>query len=51
MALVMFFLVDMNSSSFSTILLPDLGELQLAPQHLVLLLLQGSLGLGESGLQ
>merc|ERR1711971_109059 len=29
-------------------LLPDLGELQLAPQHLVLLLLQGSLGLGQS---
>merc|ERR1711884_709006 len=32
-------------------LLPDLGELQLAPQHLVLLLLQGSLSLGESSLQ
>merc|ERR1719346_68183 len=32
-------------------LLPDLGELQLAPQHLVLLLLQGALGLGQSGLQ
>merc|ERR1719323_1837271 len=32
-------------------LLSDLGELQLAPQHLVLLLLQGALGLGQSGLQ
>merc|ERR1719412_1054508 len=32
-------------------LLPDLGQLQLAPQHLVLLLLQGALGLGQSRLQ
>merc|ERR1719195_648767 len=32
-------------------LLPDLGQLQLAPQHLVLLLLQGAFGLGQSGLQ
>merc|ERR1719232_925863 len=32
-------------------LLPDLGELQLAPQHLVLLLLQGSLSLGQSSLK
>merc|ERR1719430_2423239 len=32
-------------------LLPDLGELQLAPQHLVLLLFQGALGLGQGGLQ
>merc|ERR1719208_752397 len=32
-------------------LLSDLGELQLAPQHLVLLLLQGALGLGQSGFQ
>merc|ERR1719445_1571204 len=32
-------------------LLPDLGELQLAPQHLVLLLLQGTLGLGQGSLQ
>merc|ERR1719225_2504190 len=32
-------------------LLSDLGELQLAPQHLVLLLLQGSLSLGQGSLQ
>merc|ERR1719468_1471251 len=32
-------------------LLPDLGKLQLAPQHLVLLLLQGSLSLGQSRLE
>merc|ERR1719422_2973928 len=32
-------------------LLPDLGELQLAPQHLVLLLLQGTLGLREGSLK
>merc|ERR1719445_2125597 len=32
-------------------LLPDLGELQLGPQHLVLLLLQSSLSLGQSCLQ
>merc|ERR1711884_917123 len=32
-------------------LLPDLGELQLAPQHLVLLLLQGALSLGQSSFQ
>merc|ERR1719510_405611 len=32
-------------------LLPHLGELQLAPEHLVLLLLQGALGLGQSGLK
>merc|ERR1719384_3099969 len=32
-------------------LLPDLGELQGSSQHLVLLLLQGALGLGQSGLQ
>merc|ERR1719150_2881406 len=32
-------------------LLPDLGELKLAPQHLVLLLLQGALGLGQGSLQ
>merc|ERR1719150_234554 len=32
-------------------LLPDLGELQLAPQHLVLLLLQGALGLGQGSLK
>merc|ERR1719445_3030715 len=32
-------------------LLPDLGQLQLAPQHLVLLLLQGTLSLGQSSLQ
>merc|ERR1740129_1728048 len=32
-------------------LLPDLGELQLASQHLVLLLLQGTLSLGKSRLK
>merc|ERR1719384_3072127 len=32
-------------------LLPDLGELQGSSQHLVLLLLQGALGLRQSGLQ
>merc|ERR1719389_1581246 len=32
-------------------LLSDLGQLQLAPQHLVLLLLQGALGLGQGSLQ
>merc|ERR1719350_2041236 len=32
-------------------LLSDLGELQLAPQHLVLLLLQGTLSLGQSSLE
>merc|ERR1719411_154704 len=32
-------------------LLPDLGELQLAAEHLVLLLLKSALGLGQGGLQ
>merc|ERR1719412_1504330 len=32
-------------------LLPDLGQLELGAQHLVLLLLQRSLGLGERSLQ
>merc|ERR1719480_308069 len=32
-------------------LLPDLGELQLAPQHLVLLLLQSALSLGQGSLE
>ena len=33
------------------ILLPDLGDLQLAPQHLLLLLLQVALSLGQGRLQ
>merc|ERR1719326_876158 len=32
-------------------LLPDLGQLQLAAEHLVLLLLQGALGFGQGSLQ
>merc|ERR1719232_1808089 len=54
MPLVMFFLVHMNSSSFSAMrvnLLSDLGQFQLASQDLVLLLLQGSLSLGQSSLK
>merc|ERR1719410_2220334 len=51
MAREWFFLVLLNSSSFSAILLALLAKLQLGPQHLVLLSLEGALGLFQSSLQ
>merc|ERR1719436_2004173 len=51
MAREWFLRVLLNSSSFSAILLSHLTELQLGPQHLVLLSLEGALGLLQSSLQ
>merc|ERR1712080_777423 len=46
-----FFLVLLNSSSFSATLLLHLAELQLSSQYLILLLLKGSLSFLQSSLQ
>merc|ERR550539_54643 len=51
MAREWFFLVLLNSSSFSAILLSHLSQLELGPQHLVLLSLEGTLGLLKGGLE